>query len=290
VDGEAEVSTNPTNFRFPFEPHIAKLEPQVQYVIRNLWNSVTDAQNAVPILKAQIDANKSAVASVTNTVTNNSTASETVVQSSSPTIGFVNDQSGNTSYATTQNDYGAYVIFDDASPVAVSLTGAPVIQLPWACVLINDGVGLVTVTPSSGTITYPNNLAAASMPIAQGQAAIVVYDGTNFYGVIIPVSPQTIASVTSNWLNSYNSITGIFTTTQPAFTDILGVAATDQIGTGTPLAGEYVDGGTGVWTALPGGGGGNTHSESLTDANANFIFAATLSKGGDIITVTGVQN
>ena len=34
----------------------------------------------------------------------------------------------------------------------------------------------------------------------------------------------------------------------------------------------------------------DTHSESLTDGNANFIFAATLSMGGDIITVVGVPN
>lgn len=33
-----------------------------------------------------------------------------------------------------------------------------------------------------------------------------------------------------------------------------------------------------------------THSESLTDGNGNFIFAATLSLGGDIITVVGVPD
>jgi hypothetical protein len=39
-----------------------------------------------------------------------------------------------------------------------------------------------------------------------------------------------------------------------------------------------------------GGAGGSTHSEPLTDGNANFIFAATLTVGGDIIVVTGVPN
>jgi hypothetical protein len=39
-----------------------------------------------------------------------------------------------------------------------------------------------------------------------------------------------------------------------------------------------------------GGGTPNTHDESLTDGNANFIFAATLTTGGDIITVIGVAN
>lgn len=34
----------------------------------------------------------------------------------------------------------------------------------------------------------------------------------------------------------------------------------------------------------------DTHDESLTDGNGNFIFAATLTTGGDIITVTGVPD
>ncbi len=34
----------------------------------------------------------------------------------------------------------------------------------------------------------------------------------------------------------------------------------------------------------------DVHDEPLTDGNANFIFDATLLKGGDIIVVTGVPN
>jgi hypothetical protein len=36
--------------------------------------------------------------------------------------------------------------------------------------------------------------------------------------------------------------------------------------------------------------GGSTHSESLTDGNANFIFASTLTEGGDVITIAGVPD
>ena len=36
-----------------------------------------------------------------------------------------------------------------------------------------------------------------------------------------------------------------------AFLFVSGVATPTQIGTGVPAAGEYVDGGTGAWTALP---------------------------------------
>lgn len=38
------------------------------------------------------------------------------------------------------------------------------------------------------------------------------------------------------------------------------------------------------------GGSGNVHDEPLTDGNGNFIFAATLTTGGDIIVVTGIPN
>jgi hypothetical protein len=34
----------------------------------------------------------------------------------------------------------------------------------------------------------------------------------------------------------------------------------------------------------------HTHAEPLTDGNANFIFAATLTTGGDIIVVIGVPD
>jgi len=131
------VSTSPIISRFPFEAQIQAMPSEHRYVIRNLWNSIVDAQNAVPILKAQIDANKSAVASVTNTVTNNSTASETIIQQIVSAYGTVNNQSGNVAYSTTQSDASAFIILSDASPVAVSLTAAPVITLPFACTILN---------------------------------------------------------------------------------------------------------------------------------------------------------
>lgn len=200
------------------------MPPQHQYVLKNLWNAVFDAQNAIPILKSQIDSNKSAVASVTNTVTNNSTASETIIQQIVSAYGTVNNQSGNVAYSTTMADASAFIILSDASPVAVSLTAAPVITLPWACVLVNEGVGLVTATPASGTISYPNNIAAASIPVAQGQAAIICFDGTNFFSVIIAVQPQNTPSIVHQWITAYNSITGVFSQSQPAVGDVTGAA------------------------------------------------------------------
>lgn len=218
------MSTTPTNSRFPFEPHIVDMPPQQQYVIRNLWNSVTDAQNAVPILKAQIDAHTTSIKANTTAI-NTSTASQTVIQQIAGSVGTVNNQSGNVTYATTQADASAFIILSDASPVAVSLTGAPVIQLPWACFMFNENTGLVTVTPASGTISFPGSLSAASMTIPQYFGAVIFFDGTNFYAILFPVSPQNTPLITHEFLTAYNSTTGSFSQAAPIIGDVTGLSA-----------------------------------------------------------------
>lgn len=253
--------------RFPFEAQITKMPSEHQYVIRNLWNAIADVQGAVPILKSQITSNTSSIKTVNETINStSSTESVTQVVNSSSTIGGVNNQTGNVTYSTAQADNGYFIIFDDAYPVAVSLTGVPVIQLPWYCIIINYGVGLVTVTPLAGTITYPSNIGAASMGVPQGNAAIIAYDGVNYWAILIQVSSvssQNTPAILHEWFNAYNSVTGLFSQTQPAFTDISGIASVAQGGTGTStpslVAGSNVTI-TGSWpnqtVAATGGGSG----------------------------------
>jgi hypothetical protein len=225
VDGEAKVSTPTTiTSRFPFEPHIKDMPPQQQYVIRNLWNVAFDAQNAISILKPQIDANKSAVTAVTKTV-NNNTTSQTVIQQITSAFGTVNNQSGNTAYATAASDASAFIILSDASPVAVSLTGTPVITLPWACTILNFGAGTATLTPASGTITYSGNVAAASLVLPQYFAAFISFDGTNFWSVIVPIGPQNTPAITHEFVTAYNSTTGAFSQAAPVIADVTGLSA-----------------------------------------------------------------
>jgi 6-phosphogluconolactonase (cycloisomerase 2 family) len=68
------------------------------------------------------------------------------------------------------------------------------------------------------------------------------------------------------------------------FTDITGTATKAQIGTGTPTAGYYVDGGTGAWTAVPTGG-----SVSLGSLTAGTL-GVTLALGTQSVTSQGVPN
>ena len=218
------MSTNPTNLRFPFEPHIVDMPPQQQYVIRNLWNSVTDAQNAVPILKAQIDAHTTSIAANTTSI-NNNTSSETIIQQIVSAYGTVNNQSGNVAYSTTMADASAFIILSDASPVAVNLTAAPVITSPFACTILNFGAGTVTLTPASGAITYSGNLAAASLVLPQYFAASIAFDGVNFWAVLIPIGQQNTPAVTHEFLTAYNFLTGAFSQAAAAIADVTGLSA-----------------------------------------------------------------
>lgn len=158
----------------------------------------------------------------------------------------VNNQSGQTSYTTASTDDGALIVLSDASAIAVSLTPQ---SPPWSCFITNQsalGGGVATLTPASGTIN-----GAASLAVPPSYAAIVAFDGSNWWALTMPVVPVGNAGVAHEWIASYDAATGVFTLSQPAFADVSGVASTAQIGTGTPSAGEYVDGGTGAWTALP---------------------------------------
>lgn len=76
-------------------------------------------------------------------------------------------------------------------------------------------------------------------PIAGGKAAfaafiasdptigeMLVYNGTDW----LPVpAPESLAEVTHEWLDSYDSTTGLFTQSQPAFADVSGVLSPSQI-------------------------------------------------------------
>lgn len=92
--------------------------------------------------------------------------------------------------------------------------------------VLNDKIG----APTAPTITIPSN--APANP------------------VIIPGDTPAIAHEA---IVSYDASNGMFGQLQFDFADLTGIATTVQIGTGAPAAGDYVDGGTGAWTALPGG-------------------------------------
>lgn len=191
----------------------------VRQAINDNDKNITDLNQSIVAIRSQLTAAAQAAAaasSVTETVT-----TEEIAPSQWIGFGTVNDQSGVTSYTTLQSDDGALLILSDASPVAVTLSN---LTMPFLLFAVNWGAGLVTFTPASGKISSIGNLAAASMTLAQGYSAMIVYDGTDFSAETLPVVPVDTPAVTHEWLKSYDASTGDFTQTQPVAADVTNAA------------------------------------------------------------------
>ncbi len=176
------MSTNPVSMRLPLGIE-GKAEPEVVETIQYHDDAITDLQEAIPDLKAQIDSLVTTAAAATGSTSTTSGSSQSITNIIN-NIGFVNPQQGVTAYATLPSDEGALILLGDASPIAVTLSvtgSSPGILLPWYAYFLNLGAGAATLTPASGSISYPGNLGAASMPVVTGTMALVYFDGTNFW-------------------------------------------------------------------------------------------------------------
>lgn len=235
---------NPS-FRRPNYIPQGAAHPSVVSAVQSHDNSITDLNQAIKVQAGQIAALKSPSTSTSSsTSTTTQVSTEDVTNTTVISGGTVNNQTGVLSYITAQGDNGALIIFADASPVAVTLNNS--VTLPWYTFIYNGGTSNVTLTGQQGTIN-----GSANEIVTPGLFSIVFFDGSNYFGAALPIVPATLAVVAHMFVNGYNASSGIFSTAQPAFTDISGIATTEQIGTGTPTAGKYVDGAAGAWTTLP---------------------------------------
>lgn len=92
----------------------------------------------------------------------------------------VNAQSG-TTYTVLDTDRWKLVSFSNGSPIAVTLpqAGASVQFLSgWSCLIVNEGVGGVTITPTTSTID-----GGASLVLTTGQGVILISDGANYFTI-----------------------------------------------------------------------------------------------------------
>ncbi len=90
----------------------------------------------------------------------------------------------------------------------------------------------------------------------------------------------TAGTLTLAWANESSNFVLAGPTTGPASTPTFRALVPADIGTGTPAAGKYVDGGTGAWTALPPPGTGTVTSVDMT-------VPTFLSVSGNPVTTSG---
>lgn len=234
------MPNNPPNFRLPLALP-SDVHPAVSEALRNHDDAITDLQQAIPVLMSNTKAATTTAAATP--ATTQATTSETVVipTPAQNVIGIVNNQAGQTAYTTRLSDYGAFIVLDDASPIAVTLTGATTVTVPWFAIFINLGSGTVTLTPASGNIN-----GSGSFSLTPNTATSVAYDGSNWWAEPTVIVPANTPAIAHEWLNSYNAATGAFTQTQPAFTDISGTLSAAQL----PAAGISITVTTAALTTL----------------------------------------
>lgn len=217
-----KATLNPPTFRYPFESEIAGLPQGAQNAHRAAFQGIQDLQQAVTALNTKVGTSTTSTSTGSTPEVVNSFA-QTVIAAST-VIGTVNNQTGVTSYNTLQSDYGAFILFNDASPIAVNLSGlstSPAVALPWYTSMINSGTGTVTITPMTGLIE-----GGANFQLHANNAVTIVYDGTNYYVEAPGAQPQNAPFVAHEWLNSFSSITGVFGQSQPLYNDLGGTTQT----------------------------------------------------------------
>lgn len=209
------------------EPTPAEVHRLFTLAFQKLGNHAT----AFGIQQAKIDALKPGSST---TLVEGGSSGGSVVPSTPGGIP-VNNQSGQTAYATASTDDGALIVLSDASAIAVSLTSQ---SPPWSCFITNQsalGGGTATLTPASGRIN-----GGASLVLLPSYGVIVAFDGTNWWALTMPVVPVGNAGTAHEWIASYNAATGAFTLSQPDYSDLTG---TPQLAnTIAPVAGEYLTG------------------------------------------------
>jgi hypothetical protein len=81
-----------------------------------------------------------------------------------------------TTDAITTSDYGQLIIYNNASPIAVSIAAAGGSFSTFNTFVSNAGAGAVTITPSGGSTIN----GASTLVLQTGQGAWIVSDGTNY--------------------------------------------------------------------------------------------------------------
>jgi hypothetical protein len=277
-----------------YYPQIDKSVPaKVTVHLQRLYAAINDHDQAIVTLNGKVTGTAATATKSSAGAASASTFATTVINQVGvssfntlsgavnyfPNLGLVNPQPGVTAYTTQQSDAGQEIVLNSALPIAVTLNFN--VTLPWFATLTNQGSGTATLTPSSGTIN-----GGASFALLSNYTSLVTFDGTNWWASALPVVPVNTPAVSYEWLKAYNAATGVFTQTQPAFSDISGTAAPAQLPIATVLSlGVVEPDGTTIGITAPGVisilGGAGTVSQIVAGTNITVSPAG----GTGIVTI-----
>jgi len=202
----------------PYYPVFDKdVDPKTQGHFLDLYTAVHQHDQAIQLVNEKVASIVAGTQNVTN-IENVTTSSGT---SSLAGLGRVNMQTAD--YTLQSSDAGSLVTM--TSVIATVITLNFTVSTPFFCYIMNFGSADVTLTPDSGALIN----GAATLTLPPGYSTVVFFDTQAWEATTFPPLPSSFAAVASNWLRSYNAVTGTFTASQPAFTDITGQITTAQL-------------------------------------------------------------
>lgn len=187
-----------------------KVDPGVVSAIHLIFNATKDAHDAIVALSGQHGTTVQNVSNVTTQIGSLTTIINNVAEAVPE--GNVNQQT--VPYAIQNSDYGGVVILQGAGPYDITLNSA--VTMPYYTICFNLGSVSATVTPDLAGATINN---VASLTLGVNQWMLIFFDGLNWWGLTFTI-PVSIVKVAHQWLDSYDSTTGLFTQSQPAAADL----------------------------------------------------------------------
>lgn len=194
------MSVNPISQRLP----VFDLEnPQGrQDAHRYVASGIVDLNQAVASLKTQLDTKATATASTSNSTASTSTSTGVTTSQATTiantqaaatiasTFGGVNQQS-TAAYTVQSRDYGGVIVQNSASASTITLN--PLLPSQYFTAVENLGAGTVTLQPGTGVGGTGTINGAATLTVATGAAALLYYDGMNWWAV--PIAPPGVTSL-----------------------------------------------------------------------------------------------
>lgn len=167
---------------------------------------------------------------------------------------------------------------DVTTTTAQTITGQKTFSQP---IVSTVATGTAPLTIASTTVV-PNLNAQLHNGLAAPASAIVgISDAQALTSKTFDISLNTLKTATNTAGHVPRNNGTQYVDAQLGFADLTGTASTSQIGTGTPAAGKYVDGGTGNWTPIPASGVSEA-TWSASNANSPGTFVLNAQMGGTV--------